>query len=166
MGARGPAPKRSDQRRRRNAPAAATRTAPAARSRSKRPPVDRTWHPVVKRWYLSLAESGQARFYEPSDWATAVLLAESMSRELAPTPLIDGHGRPVMDAKGKPMMTSRPPRAAALAAWSSVMSKLLVTEGDRRRLQIELQLPDADGDEEAGSVSSLDAWRSRTDGTG
>ena len=41
-------------------------------------------HPAARRWFESLAESGQSAFYEPSDWATAYVLAETMSRELRP----------------------------------------------------------------------------------
>jgi len=170
MGERGPVPKPSSQRRRRNAPERPIKAVPKAKSGggggAKRPPVDGKWHPIAKRWYVSLGESGQSVFYEPSDWATAQLIAEAMSRELAEQPLIDGSGKPVMDSKGKPVMLRRPIKGAALAALLAGAAKLLATEGDRRRLQIELRDPDASGAEEVGSVSSLDAWRSRTDGTG
>lgn len=160
MGTRGPAPKRSDQRRRRNAPARPVKSATASTKRG-RPPVDAKWHPIVKRWYLSLEASGQSKFYEPSDWALAAILAESMTRELTPQPLHDAAGRPILDAKGKPVMVARPPRGAALAAWLKGMSALLVTEGDRRRLMIELEVPGAPaaaGDQPA-PVTDLRAWK-------
>ena len=45
----------------------------------------------MKDWFRALKQSGQARFYEPSDWQTARLLAEVMSQELntqtSPLPL-------------------------------------------------------------------------------
>ncbi len=164
MGTRGPAPKRSSQRRRRNQPATGAvkkvaSKSTSSKSKSGRPPTNGQWHPVAKRWYGSLADSRQSVFYEPSDWALAYLLAESISRELQPQPVFDADGNQVTEVK-------RPPKGASLAAWLKGMTALLVTEGDRRRLQIELELPDAEGDEEAGSVSSLDAWRDRTSGSG
>lgn len=163
-GAGGPVPKRSDQRRRRNKPAtgAVKKVPPKSASGRKpagRPATNGKWHPVAKRWYNSLADSRQSVFYEPSDWALAYLLAESISRELQPQPVFDEAGKQVAEV-------SRPPRGSSLGNWLKGMTALLVTEGDRRRLQIELELPDAEGDEEAGSVSSLDAWRDRTSGSG
>lgn len=167
-GAGGPPPKRSSQRRRRNVPEGPEVThAPGASSKKRaRPPANSHWHPVARSWYSSLADSGQAVFYEPSDWAVAYLLAESISREMEPQPLLDGSGKPVTDSKGAPVLIKRPPKASALSAWWKAMADLMVTEGARRRLRLELDVPAPGGAEEGGSVSSLDAWRSRTDGTG
>lgn len=165
-GAGGPIPKRSDQRRRRNAPARPVKKA-AASTKKSRPAANSHWHPVARRWYSSLADSGQSVFYEPSDWALAYLIAESISRELKPHPLIDGSGKPLVDKAGAPIMVERPPKGAAMSSWLKAMTSLLVSEGDRRRLQIELSAAATDGDASGGaSVSSIDAWRSRTDGTG
>lgn len=143
------------------------KTAAASKTRT-RPPCNPKWHAVARRFYMSLEASGQSKFYEPSDWALAYLVAESISRELRPQPLIDAKGRTITDAKGKPIMVERPPKGASLAAWIKAMSELLVSEGARRRLQIELDLPDEPpaGEDGGGSVSNIDAWRSRTDGTG
>lgn len=143
-GAGGPVPKRASQRRRRNKPATPIKQAPAA-PEVKAPRVDGKWHPVAKRWYKSLGESGQSKFYEPSDWATAYVIAESMSREF---------------------LSPEPPKGASLAAWLKAMSSLLVTEGDRRRVQLELERAGSSEPEEAGNVSSIEAWRGRIDGTG
>src|ERR1051325_4356255 len=85
MGAHGPIPKRSEERRRRNkddgpamiqAPSGAPETLPDL------PEPDPLWDPIARDWYLSLRESGQAAFYEPSDWAVARYAAELMSRVL------------------------------------------------------------------------------------
>jgi hypothetical protein len=65
---------------------------------------------------VSLAESGQSQFYEPSDWAVARYVAEVMSRNLA-----DGNMSAVM-----------------FAAVMSAMTELLTTEGARRRARLEL----------------------------
>lgn len=150
MAKRGPAPKRSDQRRRVNkrpddggvdrAPGAGEVEPPAA---------DPEWHPIALAWFNSLAASGQSAFYEPSDWATAVFIAESMSRELKPQGLV---------YKGE--ITSyhtMTVKASMLSALMSAMGNLMVTEGDRRRLRLELIRPQPDGDDgEGGSVTHID----------
>ncbi|MER5312685.1 hypothetical protein ABT034_33485 [Streptomyces sp. NPDC002773] len=82
------------------------------------PEPDALWHPIATDWYLSLRDSGQAAFYQPSDWAMARYAAELMSRGLS---------------------EDRPPNGQYVAALNSVMSSLLTTEGDRRRVRIELE---------------------------
>lgn len=122
MGTHGPIPKRSEERRRRNkddgpeliqAPAGAPEDLPAL------PDPDPNWHDIAVDWYLSLRESGQAAFYEPSDWAVARYAAELMSR--------------VLDC------SERGPNGQLVAALNSVMASLLTTEGDRRRARMELE---------------------------
>lgn len=121
MGAHGPIPKRSEERRRRNksddvevvqAPSGPPPDVPDL------PEPDSNWHEIATDWYLSLRESGQAAFYQPSDWAMARYAAELMSRGLA---------------------SDRPPNGQYVAALNSVMASLLTTEGDRRRARIELE---------------------------
>ena len=201
MGARGPIPKRSDQRRRRNKPDREVVKAPkgkpkvacpvcskqyspgggmASHMRAAHPevdtspkpepdvpvfegrePADPKWHHVATVWYESLLTSGQNVFYEPSDWALAFVIAESISRELNPHQVVVTSP----DGENSIEEVSKPPKGASLAAWLKGMSALLVAEGDRRRLQIELTTATA-ASEETGSVSSLAAWKRRVDGTG
>jgi len=138
----GPVPKRTEQRRRRNQDVPVDR-APAA-APFERQPASSEWHEVARRWYDALADSGQAQFYEPSDWATAFYVAEAMSRNL------DG-GR-----------FSAQLFAAVMAASTS----LLATEGDRRRLRLELERakPGADSASEADGVVQLAAYAKRLSG--
>ncbi|MDP1795203.1 MAG: hypothetical protein Q8K63_13790 [Acidimicrobiales bacterium] len=150
----GPPPKRSDQRRRQNKPKSAINTAPGAKNVAV-PAADAKWHPVARRWYQSLKKSGQAAFYEPSDWATAFLVAESISRELMPQPMSVGVG----DAAHIEMV-KLPPKGASLAAWLKAMSSLMVTEGDRRRMHLELERGVAD-DGEGADVSDIADYRRR-----
>lgn len=96
------------------------------------------WDPIATDWYLSLRESGQAAFYQPSDWAVARYAAELMSR--------------VLDC------SERGPNGQLVAALNSVMSSLLTTEGDRRRARMELERKKPDGPKLA-SVSPLDSYR-------
>ena len=155
-GAGGPVPKRSEQRRRKNAPVRPVKKAPAAaasKTKSGRPPCNSKWHVVARRWYMSLEESGQSVFYEPSDWALAYLIAESISREMKPQPMFN----PLTGEKVGEV--ERPPKGSSLAGWLKAMTSLLVTEGDRRRLQIELQ-QSAEPEAEAPSpVTDMRSWR-------
>jgi hypothetical protein len=135
MGARGPVPKRAEQRRRTNKPTTEIKTA-AASPEVTTPTADDAWHPVARRWFDSLAESGQAVWYEPSDWALAYLLAESMTRDLeAQFVGFEQTSRETTEAK----FAKIPLKGASLAAYLKAMSNLLVTEGDRRRAGVELQ---------------------------
>lgn len=100
------------------------------------PEPDPNWHEIATDWYLSLRESGQAQFYEPSDWAMARYAAELMSRGLS---------------------SDRPPNGQYVAALNSVMTSLLTTEGDRRRARMELERKPAGP--QLASVKPLDAYR-------
>lgn len=139
----GPVPKRSEQRRRRNKDAGGEVTSAAGATQVDVPPVEPGWHPLAVDWYESLAKSGQSAFYEPSDWATARFVAEAMSRNL-------NAGRF---------------SAQLFAAVMAASTTLLVTEGDRRRMRVELERASAvvDADEEA-AVAELDEWRDRLSG--
>lgn len=134
----GPIPTRTDQRRRTNAPEGVQVTKAAGALVVVPPDADQAWHPVATRWFDSLKTSGQSAFYEDSDWATAYLVAESMSRELS---------------------TGEPPTGAAMAAWLKAMGSLMVTEGDRRRARLELERPSAE--EVPADVDDLAEYRAR-----
>lgn len=138
MGVRGPVPKRSTQRRRVNKPDVPVEIATGARV-VEVPGASELWHPIARQMFDALAGSGQSRWYEPSDWAKATLAAELTSRAL-----------------GQP----RPP-AQLFAVIDSMWSSLLATEGDRRRLRIELERgPAVDEDDEA-AVTAIDEYRRR-----
>lgn len=120
------------------------------------PPADPEWQPAAVRWYESLKLSGQARFYEPSDWSLAWFLAESMSRDLGEQFLgFEGVG----PGETRAHYGRIPLKGASLAAYLKGMSALLATEGDRRRAALELQRaskgPDADEQHAEGTVTSL-----------
>lgn len=150
----GPVPKRSNQRHghRAKSELEAIDRVPGA-ANVEVPPAEKAWHPVARRWYESLAESGQAYFYEPSDWATAYLIAESISRDLKPQ-VVGLHPE-----TGKPVKASIPMKGASLAAYLKAMTALLVTEGDRRRVRVELERGQVE--EEAPDVSWIDEARAR-----
>ena len=152
MGARGPTPKRSDMRRRVNKPEVPIIHSPAGEI-IEPPEPSRDWHPIARDWYLSLASSGQAVFYEPSDWATARLIAESISRDLKPQFVA------MSETTGKPVYESIPMRGASLAAYLKAMTALLVTEGDRRRARIELERGEVDTSAEEAKIARMNDYR-------
>lgn len=133
MGQRGPVPKRSTERRRRNKESKVETVQPLPAAVSI-PAADAKWHPIARDLYESLATSGQAQFFEPSDWAAARYAAHEMSRAL----------RNKFSSMGF---------AAIWTAWSS----LLVTEGDRRRVRLEIERQQG----EPAKVTSLAAFKAR-----
>ena len=140
MGTRGPIPKRSEERRRANkvdGPELIQALSGAPTGLPDLPDADALWHPIASDWYLSLRESGQAAFYQPSDWAVARYAADLMSKVL---------------------LSERGPNGQQVAALNSVMSSLLTTEGDRRRARMELERQKPVGPQLA-SVSPLDSYR-------
>lgn len=142
MGARGPIGKRSEERmgHRSKEEKAEVTKAPGALVVAV-PAPDELWHPIALRWYEALAESGQSRFFEPSDWAAAQYAAEAMSRNLNAGQRFS---------------------AQLFAAIWSAMNDLLTTEGDRRRVRMELQRPQPrDGNE---GVTVLDDYRATLGG--
>lgn len=141
MGVKGPVPKRTDQLHGHRAPPPTDKAPASPRSAARWPAADPDWHPLAKRWWAALAKSGQAKFYEPSDVAHACVWAEMLSRQLA----------------------SDKPSSMMLAAWDAASVRLLVTEGDRRRLRIELEQAGDDPDKAAG-VTAMDEWRKKLAG--
>lgn len=147
MGSRGPAPKRSDQRRRTNEPS--TPITSAEGIECVRPEPDEGWHPVARRMWDAIAGSGQACFYQASDWATAWTMCESMHREFSDVP--------VVTKDGEVLMVAGRPNGAVLNAWRSMQVALLLAEGDRRRVGLELTLPPPSHDEGGADVTDLTA---------
>jgi len=161
MAEHGPIPKRSEERRRQNKPETPI-DAVAVTGPVDIPKANARWHPVAKRIYDSLESSGQAKFYEASDWSTAYMLAESLSRDLNPQfvglaekKTVDRDGE--LTTETKPVMQRLPLKGASLAAYLKGFAALGVTEGDRRRMGIEIdrkpQKP------ELASVSVMDRYR-------
>lgn len=117
MGERGPVPKRSDRRIRRNKDGGEVERLSVDGGPVEVPPLGFPTHAIAEAWYASLAESGQARYFEPSDWQAARVVAHEVGRML-------NSGK----ASGQ-MLT---------AVWSA-MSDLLTTEAARRRVRMEIE---------------------------
>jgi hypothetical protein len=84
------------------------------------PEPDPNWHPIATRLFESLRSSGQADFYQDSDWAFAWSVCEDLSVY-----------KRSMKRSGQMLQTIY-----------SALERLLVTEGDRRRVRIELTEPE------------------------
>lgn len=74
-------------------------------------------HPLVADLYASLADSGQSKFYEPSDWEFARLTCHFLDNQVK---------------------TSKP-SGQMLAVLHSMMTDLLIAEGARRRVRLEIE---------------------------
>lgn len=131
----GPPPKRSTQRRRRNAPSKPV-TKAEADGVVRGPKLTGKHTAVARRWYERLQMSGQAQFFQESDWSAAELVVVAIDAYV------------------------RKPTAMMLASITSAQSNLLVTEGDRRRLSVELESAEESEEGEA-DVSELDDYRNR-----
>jgi hypothetical protein len=91
-------------------------------------------HPEARRWYKSLAESGETRYWEPSDWAQARIAAIWLSG----------------------LLSGARPSAQMVASWLSMVSELGVTEGARRRMRIEI---DRRAPVQSADVTEMDEYR-------
>ena len=140
MGARGPAPKRTEQRRRANRPNVDVNVATAWPDETEawipedydlwEP--DENWHIIAKKFYEDALRSGQCYYYEASDYATLYLICESISRDMKPQ--VVG-----MDQETGELKRARIPlKGTSLNAYMKAMGDLLINEGSRRRAKVEL----------------------------
>jgi hypothetical protein len=145
MGTRGPVPKRTELLKGHGAAKARSVTKIEALPDTKADPpspANPKWLPEVQRLYDSLAESPMAQIFFSTDWAFAYLNCEVLNIAL----------------------TSRNPTTGQLNATmiSNCMAnfaRLGVTEGDRRRLGVELE--QADSSQEETRLAIMEKYRRR-----
>jgi len=115
----GPLGKKKSERRRRNIYPSESVISTAGELHIPQPPLneDEFWSPNARNFYKSLAESAQALSYEPSDWALAQFIAS----------LITDYD---IGTKAS---------ASLLSHIMAGMSHLLVSEGARRRVHMEIE---------------------------
>ena len=99
------------------------------------PEPDPEWHPIALMLWDSLTKSGQQDFYQQSDWAFAWSICEDLSH----------------------YKNSKQRSAMMLSTIYSAMTSLLVTEGDRRRIRIELSEEPVEDDSEGIVITDLKA---------
>jgi len=138
---RGQVPKRSEDRLRRNEPEIPIDKIEAEGPVSV-PPLNLPYepHPMVVDFYESLAQSAFAIYYEPSDWEYARVACHILQT----------------------IVSTRRPSAEMYKALQSAMSNLLVTEGDRRRMRIEIARDAQKSNKEDAQVAQIiDMYRKR-----
>lgn len=113
----GPIPKHSSQRVRRNVGDPVSKVTPIVTPSKTGPAADQGWHPIAIELFESLAQSAQVVYLQPTDWAVARVLCHLLSD----------------------VLNSGKPSAQMVASLSTMMSNLLLTEGDRRRVRIEIE---------------------------
>lgn len=91
------------------------------------PEADPDWHAIAVMIWDSLINSGQADFYQQSDWAYAYSLCDDVSHYKNAGRWNKHSGE--FEAYRSPEM---------LKAIQSAMASLLMTEGERRRARVEL----------------------------
>lgn len=142
----GPPRKRDAERRRRNKDGIETTTVNLDEFIAgdvEVPVADEGWEPLTKTYWDSFKRSGQSMFYEPTDWMTAYALMELLDRWLKPQDVRTGEIRPAQQEGGEVeyVFTEKilPIPGAVLNSILKGMSSLMATEGDRRRLRMELE---------------------------
>ena len=140
MGTRGPIPKRTeDLKGHRSKDALGSVDKVEVYGEVTVPTPDPDWHPIATQLYLALSQSGQAKYYEPSDWAIAYSLMDDLSH----------------------FKESKARSGQMHSSIMTALTSLLVTEGDRRRLSLELTRKDAPDLKSNDSVTVMDVWKNR-----
>lgn len=135
----GPIPKRSDQRRRRNLSSVVDTVSLAESVEAPALNLENV-HPIAADMYESLKRSGQAQYFEPTDWQRARLMCEMVSRLLYAGKL----------------------SSMLYTAIQQDMAALLFTEADRRRVRMEIERGSVDTSEYDAKVSTMAAYRRAT----
>lgn len=99
------------------------------------PAPDPNWHPAATQLFEAAGRSGQQDWYQDSDWAVLWSLCEDLS-----------HYKQAARRSGQ-----------LAATIYSAMSSLLLTEGERRRMRIELERPAPDEDD--ASVTAIQDYK-------
>lgn len=137
MGARGPVPNRSEDlaRPRERKGGQVDSITKGVSQPATIPEPDPDWHAIAVIFWHSALESGQASFYQSSDYAFLYSLCDDLS-----------YYKKGVKRSGQ-----------MLASIYSAMERLLITEGDRRRVRVELDEPESD--EPGAEVVVLDGYR-------
>ena len=138
----GPPPKKDAERRRRNKtpdngglsaiPATVVNVDELLVGEVEIPAPDPDWHPIATMVYEAQMRSGQVIWMEPSDWSMLWLLCESISRDF-------GEQVVGITEDGQVVRAEIPLTGASLSAYLKGFNELLVAEGGRRKLRLELE---------------------------
>lgn len=150
MGARGVVPKRSQERRRRNKTDRNGEQYLPDRIdlqnfdgdlvEPREPNPD--WHPAAMAIWEAALQSGQRIFWEPSDWAMLGLTCSQISQLYRDDFIIEKVKQPMEGGEGGGEVLvygSKPMTGQEFSAILKAFSVLGMSEGDRRRMRIELE---------------------------
>ena len=98
---------------------------------------DANWHPIAKMVFESVKTSGQADFYQDSDWAVLFSICEDISYYKTPQVATYQNKK-----TGEITEYEKPRSGQMLQSVMSNLTSLLLTEGERRRVRLELQEPE------------------------
>jgi hypothetical protein len=172
MGSRGPIPKRDAERRRRNQLETATETIVVDRQ-VRIPQADSSWCSRAKRLWKAAKASPVSDYYLDSDWqmlAYACDLITTLFRPGRLSPKLDAAVRAAAGEMGLSkderlylewMLAPPRPSAQMVASLNSVMVSLGLTEGDRRRMRIEIERRPK---EKPPEVTDMDEYRQARQG--
>lgn len=121
------------------------------------PPADPDWHPIAKGLYDSAMTSGQSDYYQDSDWWSLWNLCEEIStyKQMGYSYIDKETGQEVFVKKRSGQL---------FQAIMSNMTTLLLTEGDRRKVRMELQEPPK-VEANLALVAELDLYRDVANGS-
>jgi len=135
----GPIPKRSEELIRRNTPDVEIDKVTAIGPVTIPPLNIPDAHPFVTEIYESMKKSAQKKYYEPTDWAYAKTTLHFLNK----------------------LLWNPQPSAMMLSSVNSMLTSLLLTEGDRRRVRIEVERKATQGD--ASVIPISEVYRQRLD---
>lgn len=168
MGERGPIPKRTEERRRRN------KTNDQGESLEVDqvdltsfdggdvvpvPEPNPNWHPAALAIWEAAADSGQRVFFEKSDWAVLALLCSQITQHYRDDLVIEKVKLPMENGSGggeELVRGSMPMNGGTISAILKGFASLGLTEGDRRRMRLELKRG-GDGEEKPTPQGVVDA---------
>lgn len=150
MGQSGTVPKRSTERRRRNKTNKYGESLVPDRVKLQEfdgevvdaPEPNPNWHPAAMTIWTAACESGQRIFWEPSDWAVLALTCSQISQLYRDDFVIEKVKQPIEGGSGggeELVYGSRPMTGQEFSAILKAFSSLGMSEGDRRRMRIELE---------------------------
>lgn len=135
----GPVPNRSDQRVRRNKPEIEIDSVEADGEVLMPDLGLDDPHPLVVDFWGALGESAQNRYYEASDWQYARLVMEFLNR----------------------MLKSDKPNSMIFSTVNSMLGDLLVSEGSRRKVRMEIERNNGKPNQDSDIASVSDIFRNR-----
>uniref|UniRef100_A0AAU8GRZ6 Terminase small subunit n=1 Tax=Mycobacterium phage BabyBack TaxID=3158877 RepID=A0AAU8GRZ6_9CAUD len=148
MGTRGPIGKRDEERVRRNVNENPTETIQVIGAVSIPELGDVSHlgetHPLITEMYESITQSAAVKYYEPTDWQFARMTLFMLNQELI-----------AAQHNGKPV------GAMKLTAINQMLSALLLTEGDRRRVRLEIERNSSGPDTGGKVVDVTDVLKQR-----